>query len=256
MTTMEVPQAPTTANPPTFGGPPAVALRQGGPRAHFGIHALHHQLFSRQDKQDAALPPHSRQLIIEGSPARFNHYEPEKVLVRTDQRFSAPDAKQVAAEKFRRRLEVLKGGNCSDAKEPYRPLGDPIIDTDALIYTCLKIDPSAFQRGPHNRVQEEASKANEVKAGTRKYRLGNPPKDGNGFQTIKEKLALSKRRIRSVKFGIPFTHLCDDHDKEDTSSKLVHVGPEVENVDWDHLRIDLDRQSHYQNLLLNKGENG
>ncbi|KAJ3190603.1 hypothetical protein HK101_008567 [Irineochytrium annulatum] len=256
-TTVDNPIAPTTATPPTFGGPPPAAASRPGQRGHFGIHALHHQLFPRQDKQDASLPPHARQIIIEGSPARLNVYEPEKVLVRTDQRYAAINTKQAAAEKARRRVEVFRGGFCSDAKEPYRTLGEPIIDSDVLVYTCLKIDPAALHRGTHNRVQEEDMTANEVKTGTRKYKLGNPPKDGNGFHSIKEKLAQSKRRLRAVKYGIPFTSLCKDRAKEDSASKAARAGPEVEKaIDWKNLKVDQDRQVYYQNLLIARGEHG
>ncbi|KAJ3212194.1 hypothetical protein HDU67_003971 [Dinochytrium kinnereticum] len=235
---------------------PATSAASGrplhGPRSFHGIHTIHHSQFTRQDKLDTSLPQHVKQLIIEGSPVRLNTYEPEKVFIRTDQRYAIRDSKQIAIDRSRRRQDVYRGGFCSDAKEPYRALGEPIIDSDALIYTCLKLDPGSFQRNTSSKVTELASKSNEASTSTRKYRLGNSTKDGNGFSAIKNKLAKSKQRLHAVKFGVPFVQMCEDLDKENGLNR-PQAGPDGDNaLDWGNLKLDHDKQSYFINLLENK----
>ncbi|KAI9202042.1 uncharacterized protein BJ171DRAFT_515542 [Polychytrium aggregatum] len=70
----------------------------------------------------------------------------------------------------------------------------------------------------------------------------------NGYNAIKEKLDDSKTRLHNVKFGIPFEDTCVDirakyaKNENSGSSKLP------DQVDWEHLKVDKDRQAYFTNL--------
>ncbi|KAI8852564.1 hypothetical protein BC829DRAFT_414523 [Chytridium lagenaria] len=237
-----------------------------GPRSFHGIHTIHHSQFTRQDKLDTSLPQHVKQIIIDGSAVRYHAYEPEKVFVRTDHRYAIRDSKQIALDKSRRRTGCLSVWFLFGCQEPYRALGEPIIDSDALLYTCLKLDAGSFQRNTNSKVAETTSKSNEISTSTRKYRLGASIKDGNGFGAIKNKLAKSKQRLHAVKgwaygftqFGIPFVQMCEDLDKENGLNR-PQAGPDGDSAHslFKHsiganLKVDHDKQSYFINLLENR----
>ncbi|KAJ3317695.1 hypothetical protein HDU76_001082 [Blyttiomyces sp. JEL0837] len=229
----------------------APGTRQGHSRTFHGIHTIHHSQFTKQEMKETNLPSHIKQLIIEASPTRHQSYEPEKVTIRSENRFASRDPKRIAMERAKRRMEVYRSGFCSDAKEPYRPLGDPTLDSDELLYTCLRFDPVSFQRSTNTKVSETASKSNEVNVTTRGkifgqyflrivngeadltilYFTGVTPRHNNGFTLIKQKLVTSKQRLHAVRFGIPFVKICDEEEQKRDRSRGEEGANNANNED-------------------------
>ncbi|KAJ3411130.1 hypothetical protein HDV05_002694 [Chytridiales sp. JEL 0842] len=224
-------------------------------RIFHGIHTIHHSQFSKQEPKDTNLPLHVRQHIIDSSPARWNGGfvggEAKKVTVRTEQRFEMRDGKGVEAERLRRRADVYKCGFCSDAKEPYKPLGDPVLDTDALLFGCLKVGPDAFQRGNNTKTAEITTNVNEVKSATRARTIATKPRQSNGFSIIKEHLAKSRQRLNGVKFGIPFVDICEEEIQaraQENAKPAVSSSTSEGVIDWSTWKIDVDKQIYYQHV--------
>ncbi|KND01519.1 uncharacterized protein SPPG_03318 [Spizellomyces punctatus DAOM BR117] len=250
----------STRTDPLVGGASAAIAGQTAPptasknRHHFGHHTIHHSQFAKTERGDAGIAFHVKQAIIEKSPTRLQSYEPREVAVRTDQKYSLKDSSAVKTEKLKRRTDVYRCGFCSDAKESYKPLGDPILDSDALLCLALKIDPTSLHRLTNTKDDEVTSDANEVHTSSRRIRLaGPPPRHNNGFELIKDKLVRSKGRIHAVKFGIPFAETVDDSDWRHRidAAKIGRRDGQLQEgqVDWYHRKLDTDKQAYFQSVL-------
>ncbi|KAI9310198.1 hypothetical protein DFJ73DRAFT_788272 [Zopfochytrium polystomum] len=194
--------------------PAAAAAQTPAATFHGGIHTIHHSQFVRTEpKEGPQLGAQVKRLMLEASPARLCEYEPEKVTIRTESRWMARDARTVAVERVRRRQDVFR---------------DPTVDSDALLFQSLKIDPASVQRATHANEDEIQTKASSSR-------------QSNGFNLIKSKLARSKQRLHAVKFGIPFLQVCDDEADATTQQSRV--------IDWANLKIDEEKQSYYTNLV-------
>ncbi|OUM69894.1 hypothetical protein PIROE2DRAFT_57148 [Piromyces sp. E2] len=118
-----------------------------GPKHHFRHHnIISHNQFIKQDVKEISLLDSLKSNIIDDSPIRKSNYVPEKVYVRTNLCLLTGDQQEIAKEKERRKKEIMECGFSSVFKEPYKPLGTPVIDTNALIIDCLKINPSSIQK--------------------------------------------------------------------------------------------------------------
>ncbi|KAI8801424.1 hypothetical protein BJ742DRAFT_859250 [Cladochytrium replicatum] len=214
---------------------------------------IHHSQFTRQERTDNSLPLHVKHCIIEESPARLQSYQPEKVFTRTDQRLAGKDSRQIAYERFRRREEVFRCGFCSDPKEAYKPLGDPILDSDTLLSTCLKIDPNSFRRTANSKTPETNTRGLEDESANRAFRIGGTPtRNQNGFSIIQGGLLKSKRRLHSVKFGVPFL-LVAAADATARMAEFDFEGPDINSeqsdvIDWENAKIDTDKQAYFTTL--------
>ena len=79
---------------------------------------------TRHDKIDLSnLPQAVKDMLLTQSEASKSTYTPDKVVTRSDNRFSCIEAKQYIFSRNVRKQEVLKSGFCSDPKELYKPLG-------------------------------------------------------------------------------------------------------------------------------------
>ncbi|ORY49307.1 hypothetical protein BCR33DRAFT_579406 [Rhizoclosmatium globosum] len=136
--------APTTnPTPAAPAAEPKPSSRQRG--GYHGIHGVYHG--QKQENRDSGnLSFQVRQAIVDYSHLRTQQYEPEKVNIRTENRYNSREQKQIVAEKAKRSEDVAHRGFASDAKECYKPLGEPVVDSDALIYKTLRLDPTTFQR--------------------------------------------------------------------------------------------------------------
>ncbi|KAJ3023242.1 hypothetical protein HKX48_003846 [Thoreauomyces humboldtii] len=247
---------PASARAEVVFQPPPVAIPVGTTktRAHFGHHGGTHHAPIRQDRTEAAgISMHVKQAIIEKSPARLQSYDPREVAVRTDMTYTLKDSNATRLARIQRRADVFQCGFCSDAKDFYKPLGDPVLDSDMLVYGTLRIDPNSLERSADARVTEATDDLREVKVSARRQSAGTSPRHNNGFALIKEKLAKSKSRMDAVKFGIPFADTIDDSAwryrvdaaKSGKSDTAVLEG----QVDWHHLKVDTDKQAYFQNVL-------
>ncbi|KAL2920013.1 hypothetical protein HK105_200079 [Polyrhizophydium stewartii] len=242
---MSEPATPARSAPPT----------QSRGYAMHSLHSVlqHGQLGFKQERIDLSNIPHSiKNMIVEQSSAKLRDYEPLKVCVRSDLKYSTLDTRQHLAEKKKRIEDVYKCGFCADPKELYRPLGDPTLDTEILLYQRLGIDPSAQDKKSQQKrdvFKEETLQKTSIK-NQRKFR-DVPKRHTNGFKYIKEKVAKSNLKVNSVKFGVPFSSVCEVDDREHTYDKKDEpVDPEsMTKVDWAHLEIDIDRQAFFTNLL-------
>ncbi|KAH6589430.1 hypothetical protein BASA61_005619 [Batrachochytrium salamandrivorans] len=119
--------------------------------AHHTMHSIlqHGQFGYKEDRLDLTNIPHFfKNIIVEQSAAKLKDYDPVKVCSRSDFKYSALDPKLLAVEKKKRVEDVYRCGFCSDPKELYRPLGEPILDTELLLYTRLDIDSTAtYKKG-------------------------------------------------------------------------------------------------------------
>ncbi|KAJ2994652.1 hypothetical protein HDV02_001391 [Globomyces sp. JEL0801] len=126
----------------------------------------------KQDKIDLAnLPNDLKVMIMEQSIARLQHYDPLKVITRSDHKYSVLDAKQITALK-KKRLE--------------------------------------------SEAQKDATQQKKQQAKMKMKFREVPKRHTNGFKYIKEKLAKSNNRIGSVKFGVPFTDVCELDNRDHT----------------------------------------
>ncbi|KAI8915038.1 hypothetical protein BC831DRAFT_499541 [Entophlyctis helioformis] len=224
---------------------------------HHTLHSVlqHGQLgFKQPDRLDLSNIPHGiKNMILEQSASRLKDYEAVKVCVRSDVKYSTLDTKQRLTGKKSRMTDVYKCGFCSDPKELYRPLGEPTLDTEALLYKRLDIDPITHDKHSNQQYddyKEETFHKINIK-NQRKFREV-PKRHTNGFKYIKEKLVKSNLRVNSVKFGVPFMSICEVDDREHSYDKKDEpLDPDANSkVNWEHLEIDADRQAYFTNLLL------
>ncbi|KAI8894480.1 hypothetical protein BC833DRAFT_217378 [Globomyces pollinis-pini] len=205
----------------------------------------------KQDKIDLAnLPNDLKVMIMEQSIARLQHYDPLKVITRSDHKYSVLDAKQITALKKKRLESIYNRGFYSDPKELYKPLGDPALDTETLLYDTLQIDTKGLNK--NNKFESEAQKdATQQKKQQAKMKMKFrevPKRHTNGFKYIKEKLAKSNNRIGSVKFGVPFTDVCELDNRDHTYDTTDQPKNENRNIDWNNLEIDEDRKTFFLNI--------
>ncbi|TPX56685.1 hypothetical protein PhCBS80983_g04345 [Powellomyces hirtus] len=222
-------------------------------RPHFGHHGAHHVPLGRTDRTgDLGISFQVKQAIIENSPARLSNYDPKEVAVRTEQTYALKDSNATRLARIQRRADVYQCGFCSDAKDFYKPLGDPVLNSDMLVYGTLRIDPNSVQRSHDTKVTEAADELSEIKVSARRPSADTSPRHNNGFEHIKEKLAKSKGRMDAVKFGIPFSQTIDDsawrHRVDPKSGKTDTQFVEGQ-VDWHRLKVDTDKQAYFQNVL-------
>ncbi|KAI8831744.1 hypothetical protein BJ741DRAFT_615904 [Chytriomyces cf. hyalinus JEL632] len=234
----QISQIPTTA---ASDKPPS---RQ---RNFHAIHGGHHSQSQKPDSRDAHLSNNVKQAIVDNKAIRNQAYESDKVTLRTDLKFAIRDAKLIAAVKVKRDADLLRCGFCSDSKEPYKPLGEPIVDSDALLYKSLKIDPAAFHGSSKDKYQRDTKSTIDVEAVNEKHKQQRGSRHDNGLIVLKQKLAQSKKRIHSVKFGIPFTQICDEQTK--TKQDAPTKTSVSDAIDWSNLKIDTDKQGMFQNIL-------
>ncbi|KAH6568236.1 hypothetical protein BASA83_002112 [Batrachochytrium salamandrivorans] len=223
--------------------------------AHHTMHSIlqHGQFGYKEDRLDLTNIPHFfKNIIVEQSAAKLKDYDPVKVCSRSDFKYSALDPKLLAVEKKKRVEDVYRCGFCSDPKELYRPLGEPILDTELLLYTRLDIDSTAtYKKG--NQRSDDFKDEPIYRIGTKnQLKFTDAPKrHTNGFRYIKEQVAKSNFAVNSVKFGVPFTSICDADTRIHTYD-IQEAAPELRSstkVDWDNLEIDLDRKGYFGNLL-------
>ncbi|KAI8819899.1 uncharacterized protein EV422DRAFT_90962 [Fimicolochytrium jonesii] len=244
-------------------------------RAHFGHHGgLHHGAQGKPDRGglagagaagpgagnvmagaggDSEFQLQVKHAIIEKSPVRLNTYEPKDVATRTELVMTMKESNAARLARLQKRTEILKQGFCSDPKESYRPLGDPILDSSNLIYTALRIDPNAVQTSAVTNIAEATHDIKEIRKSVGRRTTEVSPRHNNGFSLIKGKLAKSKGRIDAVKFGIPFSQTVDDsswrHRADAAKSRKAAASLEEGEVDWHNLKIDTDKQAYFQNVL-------
>jgi hypothetical protein len=85
----------------TLNNPVTNITQANKSRDHHGVRGLH---FARQENRDNAnLSFHVKNIIIEGSPARLRVYDGEKVTARSDVGFSSRNHVKAAAERAKRR---------------------------------------------------------------------------------------------------------------------------------------------------------
>ncbi|KAJ3171909.1 hypothetical protein HDU87_008159 [Geranomyces variabilis] len=194
----------------------------------------------------------AKQAIIETSPARLSNYDPRDVAVRTEQCYALKDSAAARLVRVQRRADVYRCGFCSDAKDFYKPLGDPVLDSESLVFGTLRIDPNSIQSSADAKIAEDTNELSEVKVSARRQSADTSPRHNNGFEHIKEKLAKSKGRMDAVKFGIPFTQTIDDsawRHRVDTKNGRPDSQLQEGQVDWHRLKVDTDKQAYFQNVL-------
>ncbi|KAJ3038077.1 hypothetical protein HDV00_001038 [Rhizophlyctis rosea] len=273
---------PTTS---TTTAPQPQSQQRTRPTHFHHPHTIYHSQFAQKAAADTSvLPHHVKVAIIERSPARaatsgaggFTEggggggqftYRGEKVLIRNEEVYKAAVEKaggvKGVAERARRRKEILSCGYSADPKEPYKPLGDPTLDTETLLFEALKIDPRSIQSSPNQTVTEQYHKIKHgVESAARRNRLAASSRHASGFTVIKGKLVKSKRLINAVKFGVPFAEICDKEYGRGFGYSTPYSsrfrggefgkgkeGAGDITIDWSNLKIDTDKQSYFMNLL-------
>ncbi|KAJ8325493.1 hypothetical protein BDV3_001252 [Batrachochytrium dendrobatidis] len=246
--TMSEPISPSrTALPPSQSA--------GRVLTHHTMHSIlqHGQFGYKDERIDLSNIPHYfKNMIVEQSIAKLKDYEPVIVSARSDFKCSILDTKIVANEK-KRLQDVYKCGFLSDPKELYCPLGDPILDTELLLYKRLNIDPSTVYKKSSQQFDEYKKDAFFKTGAKHQQKFRDVPKNHtNGFKYIKEKLAKSNLTVNSVKFGVPFSTVCEPDSRIHTYD-VKDISPDtnaVVKVNWNNLEIDMDRQGYFGNLLL------
>ncbi|KAI9137925.1 hypothetical protein BKA69DRAFT_838647 [Paraphysoderma sedebokerense] len=174
-----------------------------------------------------------------------------KVLGRSDVVMVTRDGMSVSAEKSKRLEESLKRGFASDYKEPYKPLGHPILDSNELILQSFNIAHSEQTPDTQNSLISDSQHTSVksvkgIRSGGNKFPKmdysGNsrsnstvvlsdptppnkaettPEKEINrnlnpddGFELIRSRLNLSKMKLHAVKYGASFWEVDERTEKE------------------------------------------
>ncbi|TPX35865.1 hypothetical protein SmJEL517_g01698 [Synchytrium microbalum] len=184
---------------------------------HGGHNVISHNSFmSRADDRDAMLSPHIRQAILDKGMERSFKYEPERVTCRKVDLMEVRDYPRIVSDRTKRHKAVYSCGFCADTKEVYRALGDPVLNSEALILQDpMHLDSNPFEQS----YNEQLSEAQEDKVYFEKVAQGLEriaavqPRRSNGQSYLKDKIAQSKARIHSVKFGISYMEICEQLDQ-------------------------------------------
>jgi hypothetical protein len=194
------------------------------------------------------LANHIKQLIIDQSIVSLHDYHPVKVQARSETRYTITDTKQFLMDKKKRLQNVHQCGFLSDPKETYKPLYDPQVDTELLLYKSLQLNIS---KGSHTTVESEGHREQQQqKKQHQKIRMKMrqvPKRTTNGFKLIKQKIQDSNERIMGVKFGINFEDVCREDTREHTYDENNHFQQE-QTIQWDRLEIDEERKSYFLNI--------
>ncbi|KAJ3321637.1 hypothetical protein HDV06_004052 [Boothiomyces sp. JEL0866] len=206
--------------------------------------------FFKPDKIDLSnLPNDLKQMIMEQSTNRLQQYESKKVICRSEQKYSVLDTKTLLAMKKKRMEAVYTRGFLSDPKELYRTLGDPTLDAENLLYDALQIDTGNDKnRKFESEAQKEATQQKKQQAKMKMKFREVPKLSSNGFRYIKDKLSKSNTRIGSVKFGVPFTEVCEKDEREHVYDTIQTVSNNDKKVDWNNLEIDEDKKTFFINV--------
>jgi hypothetical protein len=202
-----------------------------------------------QKKVDISnLPNEVKQMIMDQSIQKLHHYQPQKVQTRCESRYSIIDTKQFLLQKKKRLEQVYQCGFLSDPKELYKPLYEPQVDTELLLYDTLELDTKKLfdqnnhELEAHREHQQQKKQQQKIRMKMRQV----PKRTTNGFKYIKEKLKDSNDRILGVKFGINFQDTCEDDHREHTYDSM-ETPQEQKTIDWNHLEIDEDRKTFFMN---------
>jgi len=222
----------------------------GTKQHHFRHHNLiSHNQFIKQDVKEVSLLDSMKSSIIDDSPIRRNNYIPEKVYVRTNLCLLTGDQNEIAKEKERRKKDVMECGFSSAYKEPYKPLGTPIIDTNALIIDCLKINPSSIQKSSQNKTSKMNHLKHELNHVSRKIPVLELTGRQTGYKLLKSALKESNTRMHSVKYGVPFLETLDNDYKYHLYDESDKTNNDLNTIDYKHLVFDVDKQNYFTHLV-------
>ncbi|ORX41667.1 hypothetical protein BCR36DRAFT_363932 [Piromyces finnis] len=221
-----------------------------GPKHHFRHHnIISHNQFIKQDVKEVSLLDSLKSSIVDDSPIRKSNYVPEKVYVRTDLCLLTGDQQEILKEKERRKKNIMECGFSSVFKEPYKPLGVPIIDTNALIIDCLKINPSSFQKSTHNKISKMNNLKHELNHVNRKIPVLELTGRQTGYKLLKSALKESTTRMHSVKYGVPFFETMKNQDKYNYYKESDKNDRDLNTIDYKHLVFDTDKQNYFTHLV-------
>lgn len=218
--------------------------------SRFAHQFLHHSQFANKDKGDGTLSQHTKQLIIQGARPEYNS---EKLKIRNADRISLlVDGRTIAMNLQKRKDDIQVRGFKSDSREPYKPLGDLYLDPEALIFNALSINnvEKSVKAKENSKSTEKVVKSEIVQE---ERRSGNilPQNQSNGFFLIKNRLVKSKIRLNTVKFGLPFLQVLDDHENEESRVSSPQVEDQTStpvDFEWKDLKIDPERRVYFQAL--------
>jgi len=229
---------------------PSNTNNNGPKQHHFRHHNLiSHNQFIKQDVKEVSLLDSMKSSIIDDSPIRRNNYIPEKVYVRTDLCLLTGDQHEIAKEKERRKKDIMECGFSSIFKEPYKPLGTPIIDTNALIIDCLKINPSSIQKSSYNKTSKMNHLKHELNHVSRKIPVLELTGRQTGYKLLKSALKESNARMHSVKYGVPFLETLDNQNRYHLYDESDRANNDLNTIDYKHLVFDTDKQNYFTHLV-------
>jgi hypothetical protein len=133
----------TRTKPPSAGDKSVTAASNAVAKSTRSVfHAdrtINHSYYQRTEVKDTAIPQHIRQLILDSTSEAQKNYAPDKILARNDSKFLSKSQRTTYSEKAEHnRIVVQTTGFSSDIKEPYKPLGEPILDSQQLLLTAVK----------------------------------------------------------------------------------------------------------------------
>ncbi|KAI9003730.1 hypothetical protein BC832DRAFT_615443 [Gaertneriomyces semiglobifer] len=208
---------------------------------------MYHTQFSRPFNTDTSSLPQNLKSLVLNAPRK--PYTPEIVAIRDDQHVivQEKDGFNRSRREGKGRVQ-FKEGFCADPKEPYKCLGEPVLESERLLGEGLGV---AFERR-ENKEDNSNVVAAEDEVGTAVRRLkisGSAPHPSNGFHLIKHKLNESRHRIHSVKFGLPLLSTLPHRPRQAPTKQNVQEG----KVDWTNLRVDTDKMAYFLNVLGREG---
>ncbi|TPX43887.1 hypothetical protein SeMB42_g04539 [Synchytrium endobioticum] len=199
------------------------------------VRHLHHNITHASfmnHRNDGQLSPQIRQLIL------------DKGLERTFK-----DYMRLASERSKRSKAVSSCGFCADTKDIYKALGDPILNSEALILQDpMHLDSSLSEQA----ITEQVVEAEEDKVYFEKVAQGLEriatvqPRRSNGQTYLKDRVVKSTSRVHSVKFGISYLEICDQLDKQIQATVERSKSPQPS------IRLDVfntTKQAYYGGLL-------
>lgn len=238
-------QTSTSTKPPNFSFFPTT-------NHHALLHNKQHELINAEN---GGLSNHVRTILLEESPARCVPYEPEKVIIRDAWKTTSRDIKTTKIEKEQRRQIVSRTGFASGPKELYRPLGDPITNTQELIFATLGIETHAFDEVDIEEEAELEEPVNEMMATQLLTQSKVSGRLQSDTEILKGEIEKNRKRLHAVKYcGAPLATVVksqDDRDRmlmrqkdESKPTGLTNDG----KIDWRHWKVDHDKQLHYKFL--------
>ncbi|KAL7752797.1 hypothetical protein RI367_001799 [Sorochytrium milnesiophthora] len=224
--------------------------------------AIYHSHFSKHQEKEASAVLHKHVLLANGK-GLLGDYRPDKIVTRTAASIKSRDSKALALEKAKRREQVMLTGFNSDIKEPYKPLGAPVLDSEELLVNALQLDMKTAAVSSQKPLTGNAATVNtrqsaiqSMKESQQRLRKGAPTTAVDDYDKLRHKLVVSKNRLHAVKFGVPLALTMTQQQIQEAERLQKEANERVgmalfgeEGFDWNPDKIDREKMNYYLRVM-------